>query len=759
MMKRWIRDFSYSILILLSAQGYAQTVIDSGIANPGIERDSGEQLVDDRLSAVGASAAKRMSLDGIEVIEEDSNTIIRFATNVTLPGLPRAFSASSPPRVILDFPGILNNLDSDLERFSRVGLVLDVNAVQGDNRTRVIINLRQSSPYDMRVADNSLIVVFKANQPSVTSSFGSISEGEAIDAQLRSDEATFDDGTPKISNIRFRRDDDGNASINFDLSKDAFSANLQRKAGKLYINFSNVNIASRFLKLLDVRDFATPVSSVEVKKNSSNVTVEVSSEGNWEYFAYQVNNQFTVEVKKVILDPDKMVQSNRPGYQGEKLSLNFQNVDVRAVMEVIADFTNLNIIVSDTVTGTLTLRLRDIPWDQAFDIILTARGLDKRKNGTVVWVAPRQELADRDKLMFDSRNQLAALEPTRTESFQVNYHKASAIAGLLQGSQSKGVSQTAASQTSAEAKIPSVSTAGFLSVQGSVIVDERSNKLFVTDTDRNLETIASLIAEIDVPARQVLIEARIVEASDNFQRDLGVRLGLNNTQVTPSQKLTVGGGINSTGFATGQVSSQPAFNDTLGINLPAAVSNAGRVSVSLFNRNLTKFVNLELSALVSDGNGKTITSPRVLTADKVGAVIEQGVQVPFQEASSSGATSISFQKATLSLKVTPNITPDGRVRMELDVNKDEPDYTQSVGGSVPINTKHVQTEALVENGGTVVIGGIFEETTGFSRSKVPLLGDLPIVGYFFRSTKKVENRKELLVFITPRIVSDNLNFN
>jgi type IV pilus assembly protein PilQ len=495
-----------------------------------------------------------------------------------------------------------------------------------------------------------------------------------------------------------------------------------------------------------VTDFATPITAVNTQPQGDNIRMVISPKGLWEHNAYQSDNQFVVEVKQLVEDPNKLVQSGRRGYQGEKLSLNFQNIDVRAVLQVIADFTDFNIITSDTVGGNLTLRLKDVPWDQALDIILQAKGLDMRKNGNVIWIAPRDELAAKEKLQLESRQQITDLEPVRTETFQLNYHKAKSVFDFL-----KNKDQTV------------------LSKRGSVIVDERTNKLFVSDSPTRLEDVRRLISEIDIPARQVMIEARIVEADDNFTKNLGVRFGFHDAGALISRqtigntgvRYTLGGGVADTGFHTGQISTTPNFNsNTLMTNLPAsniAGKQPGQFSFVLFNSAATRFLNLEVSALEADGKGKIVSSPRVVTADQVEALIEQGVEIPYQQATSSGATSISFRKANLALRVKPQITPDGRVNLTVDVNKDSPNTSIATGAGVAIDTKHVKTEVLVENGGTVVIGGIYTQDERSITSRVPVLGDLPYVGFLFKTQERRDNKTELLVFITPKILTESVS--
>jgi type IV pilus assembly protein PilQ len=443
-----------------------------------------------------------------------------------------------------------------------------------------------------------------------------------------------------------------------------------------------------------------------------------------------------LEVKKVIEDPKKLVQGSGTGFRGEKLSLNFQNVDVRSVLQVIADFTNFNIVTSDSVQGNLTLRLKDVPWDQALDIILQAKGLDMRKNGNVIWIAPRDELAAREKLQLESKAQLGDLEPLQTESFQINYQKVEDVSKFV------------------KAKDETV-----LSKRGSVNFDPRTNKLFATDVADRLQALRVLIAEIDVPPRQVLIEARIVDADKGFAKDVGVRLGIHN-QGDPwggpgGSRTLIGGNLVDTGFHTGQIADSPTLSDFTNVNLAAAaVGTPASLALTLFNKAATRFLNLELSALEADSRGRVVSSPRVMTANQVKATIEQGTEIPYQEASSSGATTVSFKKAVLKLEVTPQITPDGRVQLVVDVNKDS--VGDIVNGVPSINTKHVKTEVMVDNGGTVVIGGIYEESESDQVDRVPVLGELPVIGALFRAKSKSTSSRELLVFLTPRIVHEAL---
>ncbi len=482
----------------------------------------------------------------------------------------------------------------------------------------------------------------------------------------------------------------------------------------------------------------------------------IEPKGLWEHNAYQTDTQFVVEVKPIQYDPNKLVQGTRGGYRGEKLSLNFQNVEVRSVLNVIADFTDLNIITSDTVQGNLTLRLKDVPWDQALDIILQTRGLDMRKSGNVVWIAPRDELATKEKLELEAQQQISDLEPLRTETFQLNYTKAAELVVLLRGGAPVG--------GGGGTNIP------ILSKRGSAVADPRTNTLFVQDIPRALEAVRKMIATTDIPVRQVLIEARIVEANDKFSRTLGVRLGYELLRrrrlfgrartATPSAAGSARRRRPRRTRSTGAAQPPILFAPTsTSVNLPATPTptgaQAGQFSIVLFNSSATKFLNLEIQALESDGKGKIISSPRVVTANQVEALIEQGTELPYQQATSSGATSIAFRKATLSLRVKPQITPDGNVIMDVDINKDAVGVQTTAGFA--IDTKHVKTSVLVENGGTVVIGGIYTQEDRNQVNKIPFFGDLPAVGPLFRNYYRQDDKTELLVFLTPRIIDDRLS--
>jgi len=675
-------------------------------------------------AAQGANRIENISVSGAQ----GGQVVIKVTMGQPLPNPPAGFSINNPPRIAFDFPNTQNALGRSNQDV-REGELRSLNIVQVGDRTRLVMNLGRALGYETRIEGRDLLVTLQGGASGAAAASGTVSHfAEAKPgAQKHS-----------VRDIDFRRGRGGEGRIIIDLSDNATGIDLRTQGRTIVIDLLQTSLPKNLERRLNVVDFATPVQTVESFTQGENTRIVIEPKGNWEHAAFQTDNRFILEVKQIVEDPNKLVQTGR--YTGEKLSLNFQNVEVRAVLQVIADFTGLNIITSDTVSGNLTLRLKDVPWDQALDIILQSKGLDMRKTGNVVWIAPRDELATKEKLALEAQAQIADIEPTRTESFQLNYQKADDFRKLL---------------TEKEQRI--------LSRRGSAVVDPRTNTVFVQDTPGKLEEIRRLLRQIDIAVRQVMIEARIVEASDQFARNLGVRLGYNDRQLSDgvvsssSPRIMGGGQLESSMFNTTQVITVPTLSQSLGVNLPAATINgnpAGVLSMILFNNSLGKFLNLEISALQADGKGKIISSPRVITADKVEAVIEQGTEIPYQQATSSGATSIAFKKATLSLKVKPQITPDDKVIMNLAVHKDSRGTDTPAGPS--IDTKQVTTEVLVDNGGTVVIGGIYEQTERSQTSKVPVLGDLPYVGFLFKQNQKLDNKSELLVFITPRILRENL---
>jgi type IV pilus assembly protein PilQ len=727
-----------------------------------------------------AEPAATNSIETLQVTQQGGNTLIKLALKHALTSAPANFSVANPARVVFDFAGTGNGLGRSAQQVNE-GELRSVNVVQVGDRTRLVLNLKRMGTYQTQAEGTSFLITLVPT-----------TAGDGPTPAVQHFAATAQtDASRSVRDIKFRRGKAGEGLVTVDLSNPDIGIDVKQQGPNLIVEFQKVQLADDLRKRLDVSDFATPVTTVNTTRQGENARIVISPQGLWEHTAYQSDNQFVVEVKPIKEDPSKLFQgSQRQGYQGEKVSLNFQNIPLRELLHVFADITNFNIVISDTVTGNVSLRLNEVPWDQALDIVLKQKGLAMRKNGNVIWIAPGDELAAREKLDLESKNAIAELEPTRTESFQLNYQKSDVVEKMLRGiSTVTGAGATAAPPTAAGAK----NSARILSERGSVLFDQRTNKLFVTDTPTKLAEIRSLIAEIDVPVRQVLIEARIVEADNTFSKSLGARLGIND-----GKGLALGGhqlgnarwGISGTGadanrllpwtpyyVPTGRITDIGDINPTTGerkvtfdmaapqnsviyqnqqaVNLPAT-NAVGQFALSLFNRSLSQILTLELSAMEADGKGKTISSPRVLTADQVEATIEDGQEIPYWSATSSGATSVAYRKAVLSLNVRPQITPDGRVLMKLQVNKDNVNPGLSTSYGLAIDTKNVKTDVLVDNGGTVVIGGIYVQEERNTVTRVPLLGDVPVLGHLFRKTDKTDNRRELLVFVTPKIVSDSL---
>lgn len=646
-------------------------------------------------------------------------TVLKIELADAMAGAPVGFAISTPPRIVLDFPNTVNKLGKSEQVFSE-GDLRSANIVQVGNRTRLVVNLDQMLTYDTKIDGNMVTVTLHEK------------EGVGIlKPTTRFAEAGVAGQLHEILGIDFRRGKGGEGRIQVDLSDAGVGIDMRQQGATLLVDFIKTRLPNNLQRKLDVGDFATPVQGIDTFVQGENVRMTIEPSGLWEHAAYQADNKFIIEIKQIIEDPDKLVKGSKVGYNGEKLTLNFQKIDVREALNVIADFTELNVVISDTVKGNITLRLKDVPWDQALDIILQSRGLDMRKNGNVIQVAPRDEIAAKEKIEMTSRQEILELEDVHTESFQLSYQKGDAIVALLSGKDQR-----------------------ILSKRGSAVVDARTNTVFVQDTPQHLEEARKLIKQIDVQVRQVMIEARVVEASDRFSRNLGVRLGYNS-----GTSFNIGGGVR------GNIGANQAMmqGDTIITDMPANLPNvnlpsagtAGEFSMLLFDNTLSKLLSVELSALETDSNGKVISSPRVVTADQTEALIETGTEVPYQAATSSGATSVSFKKATLSLGVKPQITPDNHVIMDIKVNKD------SVGtlyaGVPSIDTNKVNTQVLVENGGTVMIGGVYSQVLSSGVDKIPLLGDIPVLGYFFRRSGKIDNKSELLIFITPKIMQDAMN--
>lgn len=699
---------------------------------------------------LGTSTAwAQTQIRAINTSQQAGVDVVRIELSEPLSAVPTGFTVQTPPRVAIDLPGVVNGLGRNSVDVNQ-GNLRSANIAQTGDKARLVLNLRQASNYRAKLEGNALVLVLDSGAAAPQAQ----TQGEPVHFAQ-----SLNSAAQPLRDIDFRRGSEGAGRVIVNLPSNQVGVDIKQQGQSLVVDFLRSSLPENLRRKIDVTDFGTPVQMITTSQSGDRVRMLVEPKGNWEHSAYQTDNQFVLEVRPQKVDPNKLTQG--PGYAGDKLSLNFQNIEVRALLQVIADFTNFNVVTSDTVTGSVTLRLKDVPWDQALDIIMQAKGLGLKKSGNVLWIAPKEELATKEKLDLESKAAIAQLEPVRTQSFQLNYVKAEEIAKGLTG-QSIGTGSNASSSTGSGAGTR------LLSARGSVISESRTNQLFVSDIPSVLEEIQAMIAKIDVPVRQVLIEARIVEANDKFGRALGIKLGANDLRgqqggipgysVGGGNYVTLGGNYSAIGSQTNQ-GVAANYNNTQFVNLPANVSSdsfsggtAAQVALSLFSATANRFLNLELSALESDGKGKVVSSPRVITADQVKALIEQGEELPYQVATASGATSIAFRKANLKLEVTPQITPEGSVILSVDVNKDSRGTLTPQGYA--INTKHVQTQVLVENGGTVVIGGIYTQDEGETVNKVPVLGDVPVLGNLFKNKTRTTSKTELLIFLTPKVVSE-----
>ena len=664
--------------------------------------------------------------------------IIRVDLTQELLTPPNGFSIHSPARIALDLLGVVNGLGRPTVDVNQ-GNVRSINVVQSGDRSRLVLNLKQTTNYKTEIRGKSLFVSL---DPVAAPS------GAVVAATVFSEDRNRD--VLAIKDMDFRRGAEGAGRVIVDLANSQVGVDIKQQGQTLVVEFLKSSMPEGMRRRLDVSDFGTPVQSVTTFQTGDRVRMVIEPRGAWEHSAYQSDNQFVVEVRPQKVDSGKLAQG--ANFSGEKLSLNFQNIEVRALLQVIADFTNFNIVTSDTVGGSVTLRLKDVPWDQALDIILRAKNLGMRKVGSVLMIAPRDEINAKEKQELESSLAIQGLEPLRSISIQLNYAKVSDILVQLNQSNAGGPG--------------GVQGQRFMSPRGSAFGEPRTNQLFITDIPSKLALIQEMVSKLDIPVRQVMIEARIVEAQDTFGRSLGVRLGGADLRGIQGGQAgyPVGGGSDRVAFAgtydamtattTQSSGSLNNLNTTL-VNLPA-IGQGGYApatfAMALFSNAANRFLNLELSAMEADGKGKIVASPRVVTADQAKALIEQGTEYPYQQATSSGATSTAFRKASLKLEVTPQITPEGNVILDVDVTKDSRGETTAQG--IAINTKHVRTQVLVENGGTVVIGGIFELQENESVSQVPLLGDVPYLGNLFKTRTRNTSKQELLVFITPKVIAE-----
>jgi type IV pilus assembly protein PilQ len=687
------------------------------------------------LFVISLSAQAQSAIESVSGSIQGGVDVIRIDLSQALAGVPTGFSIQSPARIALDFPGTTNGLGRSSIEMNQ-GNVRSVSVVQSGDRTRVVLNLKQATGYKAEIQGKSLLVALDPLIVAAPSPTPPVFAEASNRANL------------PLKDLDFRRGADNSGRVIVALQSSQVGVDLRQQGQTLVVEFLKSSLPEGLRRRLDVTDFGTPIQTVTTFQVGDRVRMVIEPKGAWVHSAYQSDDQFVVEVREQKVDPNKLTPG--PEFSGEKLSLSFQNIEIRALLQVIADFTNFNVVTSDTVTGSVTLRLKDVPWDQALQIIMDAKGLGLRKTGSVLWIAPKDEIDARTKKDLEASLAIENLEPLRTQSFQMNYAKAADIATQITGGASGGGVGT---------------SARFLSNRGSAIPEPRTNQLFVTDIAARLAQVQELITKLDVAVRQVLIEARIVEASDTFGKSLGVRLGGSDLRglrggdagyaIGGNNRVAFGGSYNAVSGTTRESTGTLDTLNTNFVNLPAVGQNGynpASFAVSIFSSAANRFLNLEISALEADGKGKVVSSPRVVTADQTKALIEQGTELPYQVATASGATSIAFRKANLKLEVTPQITPEGNIILDLDVNKDS--VGQSTAAGFAINTKHIKTQVLVENGGTVVIGGIFELNESDSETKVPVLGDLPAVGNLFKSRQRTANKQEMLVFITPKMVSD-----
>jgi len=627
---------------------------------------------------------------------------------------PLSFTIDNPARIALDLADTKNKLSKRNMNIG-VGMAKSINSIEARGRTRVVINLSQLVSYQTSVSGNKIFVTLDGSgvTAATTGSSHATSKKHKYIADAKN----------SVTSVDFRRGEKGQGKIIVKLSSSSTGVDMRQEGGKIIVDFINSSIPNELLRRLEVLDFATPVKTIDTVTRGNNTRIVITPiNDNYDHLAYQTGNTYIIEVKPLTKDQVQAAKKKRFGYTGERLSLTFQNIEVRAVLQLLADFTKLNLVVSDNVKGNISLRLKNVPWDQAMDIILKTKGLGMRKTGNVVLIAPSAEIAAREKLELESKKQIAELAPLRTEWFQINYAKGSDIAALLKSSENN-----------------------LLSSRGSITIDQRTNTLLIQDTSEKLAQIRAVITKLDIPIRQVLIESRIVIANRDFSRNIGVRFGVAGQKINGQYTTYAGGsGISGTTPNTG--------TGDLIVNLPAA-GNAGTFGLAIAKAS-SAVIQLELSALQVEGQGEVVSSPRIITANQKAATIKQGVEIPYQEASSSGASTVSFKTAALSLTVTPQITPDDQIILDLTVNKDS---VGAIFNGVPsIDTRSIQTQVLVANGETVVLGGIYEQDKQHSSNRIPFFADLPIVGNLFKDDTKRDSRTELLIFVTPKIVKDNI---
>ena len=655
---------------------------------------------------------------------------------------PKSFSINDPARVVLDFAGVQNKL-TKITQTVNMGATKSVSTIEAGGRTRMVLNLNESVPYTVSQKGNSVFVTVSGNSQQAAESVAAPTHaGKSTPISTR---PAADSGRRSITNIDFRRGDEGAGRVMLSVNQQGSAIDVHQESNRIVIDMPNMNLPESLQRRLDVLDFGTPVKLIDSVQKGRNTEMTISTQGEFDFLSYQTDTSFVVEVKPISKEKQDEIRESKRGYHGEKLSLNFQDVEVRAVLQILADFTGLNLVTSDSVKGNITLRLKNVPWDQALDLIMKTKGLAKRDNGNVILIAPATEFALAEKQELEARKQHRQLEPLYSEIIEVNFAKASDIAALLSGKSAAADGDENSGDSRGEA---------FLSDRGSVSVDGRTNSLLLRDTAGRLDAMKGLIATLDIPVRQVLIESRIVIASDDFTKELGVKFGLNKRKSSRNKFINDGilsGNLNG----TSQIRNGDTLehDDRLNVNLPVT-NPAGQIALALAKLPGGLLLELELSAMQEEGSGEVISSPKVITSNRHKALIEQGTEIPYLEASSSGATTVSFKKAVLKLEVTPQITPDDHIIMDLAVHKDE--VGEIFLGTPSIDTRKVITQVLVDNGETVVLGGVFEQTKSQGSTRVPFFGDLPMVGVLFRSTTQNDKKRELLIFVTPKIIKDSL---
>ncbi len=723
-----------------------------------------------------AAAAETGSvvLQGVDISPLAGNRLqLRFRLSAPPKGPPSSFTINEPARIVLDFLDTTNGLSARQQPIN-VGVADKISVLEGADRTRASLNLARLVPYNVQVQGNMVVLTLE-NAGAAPARTPAPTPAAAVKAAAASSRRADAEGPVTtlrtVSDVGFKRGPGGQGVVTVKLSNPSIPVDVRQEGNQIVADFQKATLARGQERRLDVTDFATPVMTMEALNRGGNARLSIRPNPPFEYMAYQANDLYVIEVRppqksKEEEDKEAQFDPSKKKYTGDLLSLNFQDIEVRAILQILADFTGLNIVVSDSVKGNLTLRLQNVPWDQALDIILRTKGLAMRQNGNVIFIAPTEEVAAREKLDLESRKTVQELIPLRTEIIQVNYAKAKDLADLLK--------RKITADKSSEQSV--------LSPRGDVVADERTNSLIIKDVPDKVAEVRDLVTKLDLPAKQVMIDSRIVIASDDFARDIGVRFGVSGVGTNGNTVSTVSGGLNATNsMLTGKEPDEsgsnitgtpgddvgvvgnlvntgqpypaiiPALTDRLGVNLPVAGPS---IALAILGSNY--LVDLELSALQTEGKGEVLSNPRVVTADLKKATIIQGRQIPYSVVSEDGISTL-FKDALLRLDVTPQITPDDRVRMDLKVSKDDqgPNVPQATGGFVPsIEKREVETQVLVNNGETVVLGGVFEQTKTNSQEKVPLLGDIPLLGYLFQKNGKSTAKRELLIFVTPQILKN-----